>query len=256
MKITFRLLGAAIFLGLTTLPARTEEAKARAAGKMAFAKYQDAVVTVKLILKEKGRKVEMPTEISGTVLSADGLTVMSDFSTNPSGLLAGEGAGTETTDVKLLLKNGREVPAKFVLRDKDLDLAFVMPKEESLKLTHVKLETGPVPGVLDDLVFIYRMGKAMNRDAAVVLGRVEAVVKKPRTFVVPELLTGLQSLGCPVFDDSGRPIGVVVVRRSATGLKDIGGLRDVLEMLKPVILMAEDIQDAASQVSKPKDAPK
>src|SRR5262249_19995829 len=98
MKITVGLLGAAIFLGLATLPARAEETKAKAAGKMALAKYQDAVVTVKLILKEKGSKVEMPTEISGTVLSADGLTVMSDFSTNPSGLLAGEGASMETTD--------------------------------------------------------------------------------------------------------------------------------------------------------------
>jgi S1-C subfamily serine protease len=166
------------------------------------------------------------------------------------------GDKVETTDVKLLLKNGREIPAKFVLRDKDLDLAFVLPQEQGLNLTYVGLTKGPVPEPLDDLVFLYRMGKVMNREAGVALGRVEAVVKKPRTFVVPELLTGLQSLGCPVFDATGRPLGVVVIRRSPAALKDIGGVRDVLEVLKPVVLTAEDIQQAASQVDKPKEEPK
>jgi hypothetical protein len=196
---------------------------------------------------------ESQVEVTGTILTPAGLTVISDFSSDPSSLLGSDMAKSETTDVKLLLKNGRELPAKFVLRDKDLDLAFVLPQEKDLNLPHVKIDKGPVPEALDDLVFVYRMGKAMNREAGVCLSRVEAVVKKPRTLVVPELLAGLQSLGCPAFDGTGRPVGIVVIRRSPAGINNVSGVRDILEILKPVVLTAEDLEQAASQAARPKD---
>jgi hypothetical protein len=258
MKKMIPWIGAAALLVLAAVAAPADEPKPKSAAKAALARYQDAVITVKMVLKTRGGigKSESQVEVSGTVLSPAGLTLVSDFSSNPMGLLGDAGDKVETTDVKLLLKNGREVPARFVLRDKDLDLAFVMPQEKGLDLTHVSLAKGSIPEPLDDLVFLYRMGKVMNREAGVVLGRVEAVVKKPRIFVVPDLLTGLQSLGCPVFDATGRPVGVVVIRRSPAALKDLGGVRDVMEVLKPVVLTAEDIQQAASQVEKPKDEPK
>jgi hypothetical protein len=259
MKTMIGWIGAALLLALATAAASADEAKTKAAAKAALAKYQDAVITVKLVLKNRGGggKSESQVEVAGTVLSPAGLTLVSDFSSNPMSIVPELGADKiETTDVKLLLKNGREIPAKFVLRDKDLDLAFVLPQEQGLNLTHVSLTKGPVPEPLDDLVFVYRMGKAMNREAGVAMGHVESVVKKPRTFVVPDLLTGLHSLGCPVFDATGRAVGVVVIRRSPAALKDIGSVRDVLEVLKPVVLTAEDIQQAASQVDKPKEEPK
>jgi hypothetical protein len=256
--IRLNLAVAVLVLAAGGVPA--DEARTKASAKAALAKYRDAVVTVKLVVKTRlvagGKelgKSESQVEIVGTVLTATGLTVVSDFSSNPSGILGEEMSKTETTDVKLLLKNGREIPAKFVLRDQDLDLAFILPQEKGLDLPHVKLETGPVPEPLDDLVFVYRMGKAMNREAGVALTHVEAVVKKPRTFIVPEMLTGLQSLGCPAFDGSGKPIGIVVVRRAPGGLKNLGGVRDVLEIIKPVVLTADDVEQAANQAAKPKD---
>jgi hypothetical protein len=264
MSMLTRLVTAVATLMLVVSLLRADEAPTRAAAKAALAKYRDAIVTVKLTLKTRtvigGKelgKSESQMEIIGTVLAPTGLTLVSDFSSNPGGLFSGlmgeDESKVETTDVKLLLKGGREIPAKFVLRDKDLDLAFIQPQEKGLDLPHVKLATGPVPEPLDDLVFVYRMGKAMNREAGVALSHVEAVVKKPRVFVVPELLTGLQSLGCPAFDATGRPIGVVVIRRSPVALKNLGGVRDILEIIKPVVLTTEDIEQAAGQVARPKD---
>ena len=46
----------------------------------------------------------------------------------------------DTTDVKLLLEDGREIPARFVLRDHDLDLAFVLPGASDLKLPYISLD--------------------------------------------------------------------------------------------------------------------
>jgi hypothetical protein len=229
--------------------ARAEEATVKAA-RGVLAKYQDALITVKLVVKMRGGSQENQLEVAGTVLTPAGLTVVSDFTSNPAALFLGSGEDkSETTDVKLVFRDAREVPAKFVLRDRELDLAFILPQEKQSGLPHVNLEKGPVPAPLDELVFLYRLGKSLNRDVAVTVGRVDAVVKKPRTFVVPDLLNGIQSLGSPVFDAAGRPVGVVVLRRSATAPRGVTGVRDVLDLMKPVVLIADDLQQAASQIA-------
>ncbi len=239
-----------VFIGLIAVvlavPVTGEEPNVRKAAREVLGKYPDAVVTVKLVVKI-GR-TEQQIEVAGTVLSPEGLTVISDFTSSPGGLF-GEGGRTETTDVKLLFKDGREVPARFVLRDRDLDLAFIVPKEKELKLAHVKLEKRTPPEVLDDLIFLRRLGRNLNREASLTLARVEAVVKRPRTFIVPDLVNGLQNLGCPVFDAEGKPVGIVVVRRSTTPA-GFGGLADLLDQMRPVILTAEDLQESIDQISK------
>jgi hypothetical protein len=255
MKVRCGLVCAAALLLLATL-GRADEAKLKTAAKEVLAKYQDALVTVKLLVKLRGSTSESQLEIAGTVLTPAGLTVVSDFTSNPYSLFSPGEDKTETIDVKLILKDGREVPSSFVLRDRELDLAFVMPKDKEQDLPHLKLDQGPVPEPLDDLVYLYPLGKSLNRQAAVTLGRVEAVVKKPRLFVVSDLFTGVQSLGSPVFDGTGRPVGVVVLRRSPTPPKSVSGVRDVLDLLKPVILTAKDIQLAANQIAKPGEKPK
>jgi hypothetical protein len=240
-------------LALAAGPARADTPPTlKAAAKAALAKYQDAVVTVKLVLKTGN--FESTIEIAGTVLTPEGLTVVSDSATNPFRGFTGEGGvgRSEATDVKVLLKDGRELPAKFVLRDADLDLAFLQPAEKGLKLTHVKLEKVPVPQVLDDLIYVHRLEKSLNREASVTLGQATAVVKKPRLLVVPDLINGMQALGCPVFDGSGRPIGITVVRRTAGGQQ--GAIS--LAARQPVILSAEDVQEAANQAGKPQEGDK
>jgi hypothetical protein len=219
-----------------------EEPNPRKAAKEALAKYQDALVAVKFVLKIGNQ--ELRQEVEGTVISPGGLTVVSNFRSNPDSGLGDADHKTETTDVKIILKDGREIPARFVLRDRDLDIAFILPKEKDAKLTHVPIGNAPVPEVLDDLIFLHRLGPGLNREPSVALGRVEAVVKKPQTFVVPDFFNGLQNIGCPTFDASGRFVGVVVVRRS-------GSTGRTLQGLQPVILPAEDLEQTAGQIEKP-----
>jgi hypothetical protein len=244
--------GAILLLSLSgvLLGAADDPPSVKAAAKAALGKYQDAVVTVKLVIKTGN--FERTVEIAGTVLTPEGLTVVSDFNSNPFGAQGEEGGGgrSEATDVKVLLKDGRELPGKFVLRDRDLDLAFVQPTEKGLNLTHIKLEKTPAPQVLDDLIYLHRLEKSLNREASVTLGQATAVVKKPRLLVVPDLINGLQAMGCPVFDVNSKPVGIVVVRRAA-GQRG-GGLAG----LQPVILSAADVQQAATQAAKPPEGEK
>jgi hypothetical protein len=243
--------------------ARSEEPNARAAARGALARHADAVITVRLTVKNRvvfqGRErnnSDSTLEIAGTVLTPAGLTVVSDFTSNPSGLFAGPGDGprveTETTDVKLLLRDGRELPARFVLRDRDLDLAFLLPREEGLSLPHLSLEKGPVPEPLDEVFFLYPMGRSLNREVAVALARVRAVVRKPRTFVVSDFLEAFQSLGCPAFDAGGRAMGLVVLRRAPGAPAGQSSPRDFLDFFSPVVLTAADVQEVAAQAVAPR----
>jgi hypothetical protein len=235
---------------LATVGARADDIKA--AAKNVLSKYQDAIVHVKLTAKIRG--VDRQLEVAGAVISPAGLTVLSDSSTSPSGIFGDdEGGGrADTTDVKIVLKDGKEIAGKFVLRDRDLDLAFVMPKEKDLKLTHIKLEKAPVPEILDDLVFLHRLGKSLNREVSIILGRAEAVVKKPRVLIVPDVYQGMQMVGSPVFDTAGRAVGIAVIRRGATG----GGGGFLGSGFQPVIVTTEDLMQVASQVDKPQEETK
>jgi len=236
----------------------------KATGRAALDKHKDAVVAVRVVRKVRnvvqGKELgggEVRSETAGTVIAPDGLTVVSDAAGDPNLLLGGDdgahGTESQVVDVKIVLADGRELPAKFVLRDRDLDLAFVRPDAKDLNLPHVKLEKATAPAPLDDLIFVYRKGRSLNRVPCVVLGRVEGVLKKPRTFVVPDVLLGLQTLGSPVFDASGRAVGVVVMRR-APGIKaDGGGIRDLFELINPVVVTSEDVLDAAAQAVKAKE---
>jgi hypothetical protein len=254
-----------VLLGLVA-PAAASDSKAPATAKSVLSSRADTVVTVQLVVKRRfvvnGREqgtADQKMEIAGTTLQPDGLTVVSDFTSNPAGLFPTDADGpkidTDTTDVKIVLKDGREIPARFVLRDRDLDLAFVMPDEKGLQLPSLTLEKGPVPEPLDDLVLLYRLGRSMNREAAATVASVRAVVKKPRTFVVPGFVEGLQSLGCPAFDASGRAVGLVVLRRSPTAPQMQSSFRDFVDMMNPVILTAADVLDVAAQAAAASKTP-
>jgi hypothetical protein len=169
---------------------RGDEAAARRTARAAMARYGPALVTVRLTVKPRvvyegrehsGRETTM--EVLGTVVAPDGLTVISDSSSNPEGLFGQREGGprveTETSDVTLLLQDGRELPARFVLRDTALDLAFLAPLGATPPLACVRFEKAPAPAPLDDLLLLGRLGRSLKREVSVTQGRVRAVVSAP-----------------------------------------------------------------------------
>ena len=250
--------------------ARAEEAHV-AAARLVFEKHQDSVVWVSAVMKMRaggglgamfGRQ-EQKVEAVGTVIHESGLTVLSYTMLDPSAMLnaamAGAGGGeedkvefkTELSGVKIRLGDGTEVAARLVLRDDDLDLAFVMPTEQGKKLPHLALGGGaaaaeaPAVKPLDPLVVIWRLGQALDRQPAVAMGRVSAVVSKPRTFY---LVSGLQSLGTPAFTVDGRPLGIVVMRRQS-GEGALGGMFSAAASggVAAVVVPAADVMEVAQQ---------
>src|SRR5262245_28031372 len=130
---------------LLTLPAALFADELTDKGRAIFMKNHLSVVTVQLVLNSKvsvpgmgGQSNESRQDATGTVLDPSGLTVLSLSATDPGQLVQSMMGGgdedsrfkveTELTDIKILLEDGTEIPAEVVLRDKDLDLAFVRPK--------------------------------------------------------------------------------------------------------------------------------
>jgi S1-C subfamily serine protease len=255
-----------LFLAVLCIPvfAGSEEV---AAGKEISAKWQKAVVTIQLVSKQRmsygGRESsgnEAKSEAIGTIIDPSGLVVMSLFATDPTSrfteLFAGgdeEGSQfkmqSDITDVKIVLADGTEIPSKIVLRDKDLDLAFIRPIDKQAKpLPAIDLAVSKPVQTLDSVIVLSRLGKVANRVPAVSIDMIQAVVEKPRTFYIPGGQSDSGDFGAPAFAIDGKLAGIILLRsipmdRSSRSL--LGGMGG--NGMLPVILPASDILEVAKQ---------
>ncbi len=240
-------------------------------GREIFKKNQYAVVTVQVVTKTKysvggrgGQANESKQDLTGTVVDPSGLTVLALSATDPGGMIQNMMSGmsdedmkfkfeTELTDVKILLEDGTELPAEVVLRDEDLDLAFVRPKTKPARaMAAVDLRKSASAQVLDQVITLNRLGKAAGRAYAVSVERINAVVQKPRLFYVPDSTMTATSLGSPAFTLDGNVLGLFVMRsvRASGGGMSLLSFRP--EGLTAIVLPAADILKAAQQAPEAK----
>jgi len=234
-------------VGLVLGPATAEGVFAE--GRKVFEQHKSAVVTVQLVTKQ--RENESKSEVTGTVMEPDGLTVVSLSAVDPSNVykaIMGPQDDhfemeSEVTSVKILLEDGAELDALLVLRDPDLDLAFVRPVTKPEKpLPHVDFTDAAEPEILDDLIAVSRLGKVARRTCCASVERIEGIVSKPRTFYIPsQAQGGTATLGCPAFSMEGKIVGIAVLRT-------VKGERFNMRSNMLVILVpASDILEAAGQ---------
>ncbi len=224
-----------------------------------FNKHKDAVCTVQLVLKRQmsmgggsSHEDESKREITGTMIGPDGLTVVALTSIDPAGMYRKMMArgdsdfqmSTDVTSCKMLLQDGEELPARVLLRDPDLDIAFVRPTDKpEANLPHVDLTDADTPEILDDLVAINRLGKVARRAYCVSIEHVEGIVEKPRTFYIPSQGSGGNAtLGCPAFSMDGKIVGIPTVRAVH------GDSYDHSSNMLIVLVPPDQIIEAAEQV--------
>ncbi len=208
-------------------------------------------LTMRVEVSAGGRSMppqEQKLEALGTVLAEDGLTVLSLSTVDPRAKIlsrirsSGASVQVNYTEVLLLMPDGSEVPAKILLKDNDLDLAYVLPisketlaPEETVDkfsfVPHRKVISSQ-PAVLDEVVSMSKLGRNLYRQSTLRRGWVNAVIEKPRQYYVIENT----SPGTPVFDKTGAWLGIVVYK---------------MERGRPtavVTLPAKDILEIAEQV--------
>jgi hypothetical protein len=254
------------------------EARTLAAAKQRLEQHRAAVVTVKLVLKIKfnNQEREGKMEISGTVLGADGLTLISATATDAGEMLSlnmpqrmGK-VEAEVKEVALLLEDGTEVEAAVVLKDKDLDFSFLKPRAEGRKFEYLALAAGgPAPAALQEIFVLNRLGRFANRQPVARFGMVDAMVKGPRVFYSCNGDASQGNLGCIAFNGEGAPVGVFSMRLAkeaaiegginlqANITKDSGQIADqVLRPLSDLLEVAEQARQAKVPAAGDAEPPK
>jgi S1-C subfamily serine protease len=233
-------------------PSFAQSVEERAAARAVVAKRADAVVVVlatfKLRINVGGREqaTDQAAQTNGTILDASGLTVFSLQQIQPDEAMtrmysrqmqAGSKieVTSEPSDIRMHLADGRELAAKLVLRDEDLDLAFIRPTEPlTAPLAFVDAPTGK-PAMLDTLTLVRRTNEATGWIAASSFANVEYIIDKPRTYYQVAIIGG-GGAGSPLFDLAGRFVGVLLMRDTGTRGATVPG-----------VLPADDIRLVAKQ---------
>jgi hypothetical protein len=219
------------------------------------------------------QKQEKRQEITGTVLDASGLTVVSLMVLDPSDMMQElmDLAPTKSkvsykvavTDLKICLPDGKEIPARLVFKDPDLDLAFLLPEKvpgEALP-AFAAVPNAPAreANVLDNLLTVTRLDKAMHRAPGAKLFEVIAVLRKPRTAYMcaneghtPSQADPTILLGSPAFTSDGGFAGVWTMGKSAL----LGApARGEMPTPEPVVLPADAVLNSAKQARAAKQQP-
>lgn len=260
MHLKSHLLVAVLLSGLA-MGGRADELSEK--GREVFKKHQRGVVTVQLVQKvtyssggRSGESQEAKSDVTGTVVDPSGLTVLALSMTDPTEMyrrMYGDRykADLEVSDVKILLDDGAEISAEIVLRDKDLDLAFIRPKTKlTTPMAAVDLTKSSPVQVLDTVVTLNRLGRAAGRAYSASVERISAVVQKPRTFYIPDSSMTGTALGSPAFALDGNVVGILVMRTLTASGGGMSASRS--DNATSIILPAEDVLKAAKQAPEAK----
>ena len=243
-----------LLLGGLAAPLHADELAEK--GRAIFTKNNHAVVTVSIVLKmtyssagQSSPPQESKQEATGTVIDPSGLTVLALSACDPADMYQRMDARykieTEVSDLKIMLDDGTELPAEIVLRDKDLDLAFIRPKTKpAAPMTAVDLTKSAPAQVLDEVVALNRLNSAASRAFSASVERISAVVQKPRTFYIPDSTMSATTMGSPAFLMNGNVLGIFVMRAVSSS----GGRAN----LTAIILPADDVLKGAKQAPEAK----
>jgi S1-C subfamily serine protease len=274
MTKNFHLLLAALLTGLFASSTPAAEDALITQAKKVFAEQQDSVIWISVVAKislqaEGGKEAvnipdrEQKNETLGTFIDSTGLAVTALSSIDPSREYNGREVRTRDgvvkieanvvlKEVRVTMPDGTEIPADVVMRDVDLDLAFLRIKSgakeaKGVSFKSVDLKNAATVNVSDDIITISRNDEVLNRVASVSRGQITSVTKKPREFL---RATGA-NLGCPTFTPDGKLVGIAVNRtvRGKSSQTVIIPSADVLEIAE----QARAAKPAAEEKPKKSD---
>jgi hypothetical protein len=224
----FRVAVVAAMLTATTSAAGAQTADERAAARALVAKYADAAVMVRATLKTRvvlnGREQlrDVPLQVNGLVLTPDGVTIMPLSLLEPGDVLtrtltanqpsAKVEVSSETTELRIRMPDGTELPASVALRDSDLDLVFLKPVTPlAAAVTAIDSAASGTVQVLDPLLVVQRGGERDDWRTYASLTYAQVIVDRPRSFIsVPMTSMYGNGMGATVFDLQGHFIGLYV----------------------------------------------
>lgn len=230
---------------------------------------QDAVVTLKGVLKTKtlrngvlSDESEDTVECTGTVVDPAGIIVASRTQIGPTSdsytyTFGGETFKVDTSSqavsLNILMPDGREIPARVVSSDPDLNLSIVVPENSADfrgKPFHaIPLKSPARPAVSDGILVVGRTDECFQRQPQIDCDFIAAVIAKPRPFYTPQSPWAVCS-GLPVFTENGQLLGIGSTCSGLTCIVPAGDVRSLVEQARK--LLAKPASRPATTVSSSK----
>ncbi|MCC6143656.1 MAG: trypsin-like peptidase domain-containing protein, partial [Candidatus Hydrogenedentes bacterium] len=220
-------------------------------GRAVLEANKAAVITLQTIVEVSfgGQSRESEGEATGTIIQDDGLTIMSLTALDPTTMYEnmGQQGGnvvSKVSSVTMLMGDGSEVPAKVILRDKDLDIAFVRPlNKPEAPLPFIDISNAGQPQLLDQIVVLMQLGQVGRREHAVMVDRIESILAKPRTLYVSADYRSRSFISSPGFTLDNQFVGLGVMRSIRT--RNVSGMGSSALL---VFVSGADIQETLAQV--------
>jgi len=267
--ITLKLKPWNLFAGLLAVlgaasPAAPAEQSAANPAQALVKRYAGALVHINLVVSLKvtaaGQALparEIKRDVVGTVVSPAGLIVLSLAALDPSEMLEGtrintakgpvqlEAVGSEFKAVKIRRPDGSEVAARVVMKDNDLDLAFVAPVQPDALSPYVfvDLANEATPELLGTGYVLSRASRAFQSAPVIQRSDIISILEKPRR----RLLVQTAAASCPMFDAEGRVYGICV--------RQMAGGRLAGTYVLSAADVAEVAKQAAAEAAKPIEQP-
>lgn len=263
MRILLRLCALlALPAGLVPNRALALPAEEAAAARALAPKLSPAIIELHVVVSSKmtfqGRTMprEQRLDRAATVVTPAGLAVTALSGIDPSAMqesilaryaqLRGKIQLGETgyKEVKMRLSDGTEIPARVVLKDVDLDLAFVAPlPDPAAKRVYacVSLQHEATPAVLEDCFFIAHSTQATGRIPILLPSVVSGITNKPhRLYLISAFAPGVA-----LFDLQGRILGLCVAQ-VANGHPVLGSAA-----VLPADTIQRELPQAQAEAAKP-----
>ena len=246
---------ACLWLAASAVQAQDDH-QLRNVARKALQNYEKAVITLSAVVKLeiKGQDMggagehEIKTQCVAAIIDPSGLAVTSLTNLSPQNSMGRIRYGgrsveidSQVEEVKYRLSDGTEVPARLVLKDDDLDLAFLAPLKPLDEPTRQKISVIPLGDgtaqaeLLDPTIFICRATDSLNYVPILEVDKIVAVISTPRTCY----LGNMTILGATVFDAQGKFMGIVARCIKAEGNDGMARLSS--SMISRLILPAADV---------------
>jgi len=220
-------------------------------GRKLFDQYKDAVVGVHVVLSMQmgGEENEDENWLHATVVDPSGVAVASLTQVDPAAFYqmisdGDEAPTSKVVSLKMILTDGTEIPAEVVLRDNDLDLAYLRPiAAPEAPMSYVDVKSGAKPEILDQVAVMVKLGEVSRRAHSVFIDRVEGVVEKPRPYYIVGEHRAQSIVSSPVFSLDGKLVGVGAIR----AIKSENGPQ-MGESLLIIVVPTDDIAAGMEQI--------
>jgi hypothetical protein len=251
-------------LGVGAGLTRADDQQVVATARKTLQTYDKAIITLAAVIKIEAKGMDIPslsnqehkTQCVAAIIDRSGLVLTSLTNLSPKiKLNRGGGQSLElecqVQEVKYRLTDGTEVLARIVLKDEDLDLAFLAPLKPLDKATEAKIAVLPMgeavaqAEMLDTTIFIGRTGEDLNYIPTLSLGRIVSIVSTPRTCYI----SSSGGLGVPVFNHEGKAIGIICRCVKAEGGEG-SSLNRSSTLINQLILPAADIVKLVPQAKE------